>query len=72
MTLSFSLADNSPATIELYDLNGRRVASRDVGGRPGSQEIALNRLAPNLSSGVYLVRLEQHGQTLMSRFSIVR
>jgi hypothetical protein len=72
MTLSFSLVDASPATIELYDLTGRRVGSREVGGRAGFQEIALNHVAPALPSGVYLVKLNQHGRTLMSRFSIVR
>ena len=32
MSLSFSLADGSPALLELIDLSGRRVLVRDVGG----------------------------------------
>lgn len=58
VSVSFSLPATAPARIELLDVSGRRLASREVGsfGR-GTHVTTLNtaRLAP----GVYLVRLSQ-------------
>lgn len=55
--VELSLADARPARLELIDVAGRRVASRDVGPLgPGRHRV---NLAADLRAGVYLVRLTQ-------------
>jgi hypothetical protein len=70
--LAFTLADGSPATIEVLDLAGRRVMRRDVGGLgEGRHVLALDggaRLAP----GAYVMRLRQAGRVLTARGVVVR
>ena len=57
--VEFALGDG-PARLELLDVTGRRVASRDVGALgPGRHALALGE---RLHSGVYLARLTQGGR----------
>src|SRR5262249_14706086 len=59
MTIQFALPSGAPATLELFELEGRRIASREVGSLGAGRhalEIAQGR---SLSAGVYLVRLTQ-------------
>ena len=68
--VSFTLAGNAPATLELIDVSGRRVRERAVVG-PGRQTVELaagSRLPP----GLYIVRLTQNGQSVVKRASVVR
>jgi hypothetical protein len=54
--LTFLLADDATATLELFDVAGRRAAPRiDAGHGVGLHEVVLDTHA--LASGVYLVRL---------------
>lgn len=65
-TVSFALADESPARVEVFDVRGRRITSRDVGtpgAGPGSVEID----GRSWTSGVYFVRLFQSGHTAQRR-----
>ena len=59
IAVSFSLPTAEPATLEVFDIAGRRVLRRDVGGMgPGSHVLPLGtgfRPAP----GIYAVRLVQ-------------
>jgi hypothetical protein len=63
LALALPLAGN--ATLEVMDVQGRRVAAHDTGPLgPGRHELTLNeRLAP----GVYLVRLAHGGQSRTRR-----
>ena len=66
--MSFSLPGDDPATLELVDLNGRRVMSREVGSLgAGSHTLSLQSETAGLSSGVYLLRLSQRGHSLSSK-----
>ncbi|MGH7731506.1 MAG: Ig-like domain-containing protein [Candidatus Eiseniibacteriota bacterium] len=55
--VELSLADARPARLELIDVAGRRVASRDLGPvGPGRRRVDL---AAGLGSGIYIIRLTQ-------------
>jgi hypothetical protein len=67
-SVSFSLPGDDPATLELVDLNGRRVLSREVGSLgTGSHTLSLQNETAGLSSGVYLLRLSQRGHSLSTK-----
>jgi hypothetical protein len=71
VSFAFSLTDNSPATLELVDLVGRRVFSRAVGTLgAGFHVVPMDR--GNLPIGIYAVRLTQHGRTLSSKVTVIR
>jgi len=68
--LSFSLAAAAPASLEMFDVSGRRVWSREVGDLgAGAHEVALGR---DLPTGIYAIRLHQSGRTVGSRMTILR
>jgi hypothetical protein len=72
LSVTFSLPNARPATIEVFDVIGRRVAVREVGSLgPGSRTVTLGERSV-LSSGVYLVRLRQAGRSLTTRAVLVR
>ena len=53
---SVSLPDEGPARLALYDVSGRRVASQDVGGAPGTREVTFGGTQA-LTPGLYFARL---------------
>lgn len=67
---AFTLAGDAPATIEVLDVTGRRVFSRDVAGLgAGEHRLAVEaRFAP----GVYVIRLTQGGETRTARGVVTR
>jgi len=72
MRVAFSLADRSPATLEVVDVGGRRVASRRIDApNPGPQVIVMTR-AGGFAPGLYFVKLTQGGRTLVRRGSVTR
>jgi hypothetical protein len=71
MTVRFSLASAAPARLEVYDIAGRQLQSRDVGAfGPGQHVLQLG--GGELSPGVYLVRLSQDGRQLVARGILIR
>lgn len=59
LRVAFSLRTGAPASLELYDVHGRRVTRLDVGGKgPGRQAIALGR-GQRIDAGIYWLRLSQ-------------
>ena len=70
LAVRFSLRDGSPATLELFDVNGRRVLGRDVGSL-GAGEHVIDLAALRLSPGLYLARLAQGGEKRQQRIVIV-
>ena len=55
----FSLANDAPARLELFDVRGRRVATQNVSGLgAGFHAVALEGERP-LPAGIYLLRLTQ-------------
>jgi hypothetical protein len=71
MTIAFELPSDAPARLEVVDVGGRRVLSRDVGGMgAGLHAVDLaseGRIAP----GVYMVRLTQGATSRISRVAVV-
>ncbi len=69
--IAFALPSSAPATLELFDLQGRRVAARRIDAPDaGRHELALasvGRLAP----GVYLLRLAQAGRVGTTRVCVL-
>ena len=68
--VGFSLADSRHATLSLYDVTGRRVASREVGVLGAGRHTVT--LAERLPAGLYVVRLSQGGRSLTTRAAVVR
>jgi hypothetical protein len=70
-SVAFALPTNEPARLELLDVTGRRVASREVGSLgPGRHQLALDSGA-HLPPGVYLVRLVQAQTTRTARVVVI-
>ncbi|HTM58436.1 MAG TPA: 6-bladed beta-propeller [Candidatus Udaeobacter sp.] len=66
-TIEFALPSSEPATLEVIDVAGRRVAGRTVGSLgPGRHTIDLAR-GQRLAAGVYLVRLSQGAERRIVR-----
>ena len=65
--IAFSLADDSPARLELVDLQGRRVFSREVGVLGAGEHVLSLRDAGPKRAGVYLLRLTQHSRAITKR-----
>jgi hypothetical protein len=68
----FSLPGDHPATLELFDLKGRRIASRDVGSLGAGDHLVSLSDRPDLPAGIYLVRLTQDQRALTAKACIVR
>jgi len=67
VSLVVTLAADAPAVLDLIDLAGRRVASRDLGALgAGSHAVQLEE-ASGLAPGVYVLRLTQNGETRTTR-----
>ncbi len=72
LTVAFSLAGNSPASLTGYDVTGRRVAEREVGALgPGRHRVRLAATG-ELPAGLYFIRLATPERTLFARAVVVR
>jgi hypothetical protein len=69
--VAFSLAEAVPATLELYDVTGRKVMTREVGGNAGMHRLRLDE-GVHLRAGVYTLRLVQSGEWLTTRAVVIR
>lgn len=68
----FSLGGTGPATLELLDLAGRRVARRDVGGLGAGTHAVELGAGRALPPGLYFVRLAQGGETREVRVAVLK
>jgi hypothetical protein len=72
LQVAFSLPNAEPARLELYDLSGRRVLSREVGSLgTGTHRFDMSQ-GVRLAAGVYHVRLTQGSRSATQRAVIVR
>jgi hypothetical protein len=69
-TVAFSVPAPCEATLGVYDLAGRRVASRVIAAKAGPNELDLDVSA--LAPGVYAYRLEAGGEAAAKRMVVVR
>ncbi len=71
LTISFGLARSGDVRLEIVDLAGRRIASRDLGTlEPGGHRIRMDGI--RLEPGLYLVRLAAEGRMLTARAIVLR
>jgi hypothetical protein len=70
MSAAFALPVAGRATLELYDVAGRRLSRRELSLGEGNHLIAV---APNrrLAPGVYVVQLSFGGRTLRARGVVI-
>jgi hypothetical protein len=70
--VAFSLESSAPASLELFDLMGRRVDARQVGALgPGEHSLALGT-ARSLAPGLYVVRLTSEGRSMTAKALLTR
>ncbi len=72
MIVSFSLPDGAPATLELLDVGGRRVAEREVGSLGAGRHTVSLGAAAAPAPGMYLIRLTRGGRALTARTCVIR
>ncbi len=72
LVVSFALPTGESATLELFDLLGRRLRSRDVGGLGAGEHTLELGSSPALNPGVYFVTLRSGSQKLSTRAVLVR
>jgi len=69
--LAVGIALLQPASIELFDLLGRKIAAREVGSfGPGRHSIGLAGDL-RLAGGLYLLRLRQGAATRTARLTVL-
>jgi hypothetical protein len=68
LTMSISLPSAAPAELAVFDISGREMMKRDVGGHSGSQSLTVGVLP----TGLYVVRLSQAGRSLSNRIAVVQ
>lgn len=72
MWVSFALATDAPATLEVVDVMGRRILERAVGPLgPGEHTLRVSEPG-RLPAGLYLVRLTQGGERRITKFVVAR
>ena len=72
LTVRFALGSAAPASLELLDVAGRRIAARSVGSLgAGRHEQALGE-GRHLAPGLYLVRLRQGTDTRVTRVAVLK
>jgi hypothetical protein len=72
LVLDCSIAATGPARLELMDVMGRRVASRELAPSAGLRIRVELGEANSLPPGLYLVRLSQAGRSTTARSVILR
>ena len=70
LSVSFMLPKSAPASLDVFDVTGRQLISREVSG----EGVGLHavRLASWVPPGMYVVRLSQQGRSLSTRITVVR
>jgi hypothetical protein len=67
ISMAFTLPSAAPARLELMDVGGRRVASREVGSLGAGRHVVDLTDGARLPAGLYLVRLTQGGASRVVR-----
>ena len=65
-----ALAGSEAGTLGIYAVNGRRVASREVGSLGRGRHVI--RFAERFSPGIYWIRLSQAGSTRTVKTAIIK
>ncbi len=69
--ISYSLPNDGPATMKVYDLLGREVTTLFSGTQEaGSYELRFD--GSSLASGIYIYRLQAEGKVLTRMFTLIK
>jgi hypothetical protein len=71
LTVRFSLPDAATASLELLDVSGRRIATREVGSLGAGRHTLDFGEGQHLAPGLYLVRLQQGTNTRVTRAAVL-
>jgi hypothetical protein len=71
LSVTFSLPNDTPATLAVYDVAGRKVAVNEVGGL-GRGLHTVTLATKKLPAGVFIVRLTRGGQTYTTRAIVLK
>ena len=69
--VSFSLPNNRPAKLAVFDVSGREVASRTIAGASAGRHLSTFGNRERLRPGVYMVKLTQENRSLNSRVVVI-
>lgn len=70
--VSFSLPNAAPATVGIYDISGRQIVQRAVGGLgKGTHRVTFGE-RESLPPGIYLVRLNQGALAYTTRVAVIQ
>jgi hypothetical protein len=72
LRVTFSLPTTSPATLTLYDVQGRALMTREVGPMGLGRHSVDWSSADPLANGIYLLRLTQAGQSVTTKVALMR
>jgi hypothetical protein len=72
LLVAFALADDQPAELEVFDLNGRRILKRDLGGLGPGEHVCDVGTPRGMAPGVYLIRLTQGSQSVTTKATVLR
>jgi hypothetical protein len=72
LAAEITLPDEVPARLELMDLAGRRLCSRDVGTLGAGRHVVDLAADRSLPPGVYLLRLTRAGSSITARAVVIR
>ena len=72
LSIAFALPNGAPARLEVFDLAGRKVAARDVGGLGGGRHVVRLAETRALESGIYLAKLTRGAETRTTKVAVVR
>jgi len=72
VSVVFALESAAPARLELRDVAGRRVMTREVGMLGAGQHVLPLGQAAALPAGIYVLRLTQSGHQAVARAALVR
>jgi hypothetical protein len=72
LRVALALATSEPASLELIDVTGRRVRSREIGPLGPGQHVVDLGDAHDIRAGLYFLRVTQAGQTRTAKATIVR
>lgn len=72
LAVGFALASDAPASLELFDIAGRRVAWRDVGSLGAGPHVVDLAAGGKLAAGVFFVRLRQGADVRIARTAVMK
>jgi hypothetical protein len=71
VNVAFALPNSAPARLELLDISGRRVVSREVGSLGAGRHTVNLSQGSALASGLYWVRLTQGANQQKARVAVI-